>query len=391
VKEAVVACAGERVGCRIVHLLHNPVSAKRFAEPIVSFLRGKGLEAELWIEPWIGYEGILASVAVPARHSWFDVSANPVRVLARILDLVSEFRRTRPNAIHTHQCRASLLPLLAARIARVRVRVYHNHGVPYIGHRGPVRWALRLVERINTALATDVMTVNTALARVLESDGLVRPGKCRVPAKGSACGIDFGEFPGAYFGDQGRRSARASLGIEQGGFVLAYIGRPVRRKGFDLLLEAWKTGLLPDTRNVLLLVGCREEDVRGRLGHVPTGIRALGILRDVREALAACDAVVLPSYHEGLSYSLLEGAAAGRPLIASRIPGMEAILEDGVSGVLFAPGNRDGLLSAILRLKENPDERLRMGMAARSLVQRDFERNVVLESLWRIYQDIGLA
>ena len=102
-------------------------------------------------------------------------------------------------------------------------------------------------------------------------------------------------------------------------------------------------------------------------------ITYLGPTDDVRGAIAAADCVVLPSYREGLPRSLLEGAAMGRPLIASDVPGCRDVVVDGDTGFLCAPRSPHDLAAAIRRMDAlAPAERRAMGLRARGKIEREF-------------------
>lgn len=92
---------------------------------------------------------------------------------------------------------------------------------------------------------------------------------------------------------------------------------------------------------------------------------------------ASC--IVLPSYHEGMANVLLEGAATGRPCIASDIPGCREIVEDGVTGFLCRAKDHLALLQAVERFLQLPWEtRRNMGIAGRKKVEREFNREIVI-------------
>ena len=86
------------------------------------------------------------------------------------------------------------------------------------------------------------------------------------------------------------------------------------------------------------------------------------------------------SYHEGMSNVLQEAASAGRPVIATNIPGCEEIFEDGVTGIGFEPRNPLDLTRAIWQfLALSHEEKEKMGEAGRAKMQVEFERRIVVE------------
>jgi glycosyltransferase involved in cell wall biosynthesis len=117
-------------------------------------------------------------------------------------------------------------------------------------------------------------------------------------------------------------------------------------------------------------------------GWVAEGaIEYLGATDDVRPYIEQANAVVLPSYREGLPRSLLEGAAMARPLIATNVPGCRELVEDGVSGFLCTPRDSASVAEAMKKLAQmSAQERSAMGLAARATVEESFCEELVLEA-----------
>src|SRR3989304_8322877 len=95
----------------VIHLIHNPICAKNFVNPIVTFLNDNGIEAELWFEPWEKTKMFTLSVDCPKSFAWFDLSFNPFIFLARLVRLSKRFIRLRPTAIHAYQAHVAFIPL----------------------------------------------------------------------------------------------------------------------------------------------------------------------------------------------------------------------------------------------------------------------------------------
>lgn len=374
----------------IIHLIHHPVSAKRFVEPIVEWLNSCGIQSELWVENRNGMKGFIGSISCPKRFATFDLSLNPLVVLARVFVLFAHFIRLRPDGVHAHQTRGAFIPLLAASMARIPVRIYHAHGTPYLGYRGGLRRALWLLEFLNCRLATHVLTVSHSIRDTMIRDHLAGEVKCQVLGRGSACGIDLTEFSGERFGVDQRLHARQALGILSDAYVTLYVGRPRKRKGFHTLLDAWRHLKVPGSRDVLLIAGCTQDDVVRVMGGSVDGVVALGYLNDLRTCYAACDVVALPSWHEGFPYSLLEGAAAARPLVGSDIPGIDSIVTSE-TGLRIAPNDASALAEALLVLKKDKGLRERMGRSSRERVEQCFDRRDFRRFLVGYYKKIGIG
>ncbi|GAJ06896.1 unnamed protein product, partial [marine sediment metagenome] len=252
-----------------------------------------------------------------------------------------------------HQTRAAFIPLLAALIARVPVRIYHNHGTPYLGYGGVLRCSLWLLEFLNCRFATHVITVSHSIRKKMIQHRIVRKSKCEVLGEGSACGIDLVEFSVEQFDKQHMVEARRELGIFLEKYVVLYIGRPFKRKGFHTLLNARQYVVGSSNECVILIAGCTAEDIVRNEGSPIKNVIALGYVKDLHSCYAACDVVVLPSWHEGFPYSLLEGAAAGKALVGSNVPGIDSAIKHNETGLLVPVGEKQALATALIRLRDD--------------------------------------
>lgn len=166
-----------------------------------------------------------------------------------------------------------------------------------------------------------------------------------------------------------------------------YLGRIMQEKGIDELFYAIRT--LHETYGQkvgLDLVGFFEDAYKDQVAALERDSIAVfhGFQQDPRPFYEQADCIVLPSYHEGMSNVLLEGAATGRALIASDIPGCREAVEDGVSGYLCPVKDREGLLNAMERfLACTPQERADMGRHSRERMEQYFSKEQVVEKTVR--------
>ena len=106
----------------------------------------------------------------------------------------------------------------------------------------------------------------------------------------------------------------------------------------------------------------------------------LGQTDDVRPFIADADCVVLPSYREGVSRTLLEAAAAGRPLIATDVPGCREVVEEGSNGFLCRARDAEDLARTLLRFCAlDAGSRAAMGRASRGKAEREFDEAIVID------------
>ena len=138
---------------------------------------------------------------------------------------------------------------------------------------------------------------------------------------------------------------------------------------------------------VLDLVGFFEDSYKEQVEALERdGIAVFhGFQQEPKPFYAAADCVVLPSYHEGMSNVLLEGAATGRPLITSRIPGCMEAVEDGRTGLLISVRDADSLYEAMKTMLETDRERRKaMGLAGREKMEREFAKERVVADTIRV-------
>jgi glycosyltransferase involved in cell wall biosynthesis len=121
-------------------------------------------------------------------------------------------------------------------------------------------------------------------------------------------------------------------------------------------------------------------------GGVATLLRFAGVTHDVSSYLRAADVFVLPSKREGLPVALLEAMSCGLACIASRLPGStDAIIDDGVNGVLCEPGNVKELAGALAALLPDRERRARLGDAARATIAAKYSSATVADRWLEAY------
>lgn len=197
------------------------------------------------------------------------------------------------------------------------------------------------------------------------------------------------------FSPREKAEARATLGFPPNEKLVLYTGNLVLSKGVDVLLSAFALGMakLADTRLVFVGAG-REAHSLSRLSYelgigeqvTITGYRPVEELPDW---YGACDFFVLPSQSEGLSISLLEAIASGRPVVTTRPDiGEHDAVQDGVNGLLCPYGDVQALSLAMMHLAESQDMLRRMGEASRQTAVKLFDWAVVAQQVAQVYSRV---
>ena len=303
-----------------------------------------------------------------SRRSALDL--NLVRGLAEIM------RRRRIDIVHTHAWGTLVEGWLAARLARVPRVVHGEHGTM---ETRPINVAVqrRLWTRVSRLLAVSGELAN----RMSRATGISTERIQVIPN-----GVDL---PPQFSRDE----LRASLGVEPDTFVVLAVGRLVPVKNYRLLLAAARMLVGPSRRWRFLVAG--EGPLRGeleaevaRLG-LQEQVTLLGLRPDVPALMCAADAFVLTSSSEGMSNTILEAMASGRPVVATRVGGNPELVQEGITGMLVDPSNPAELFVALRTLAEEPTRVRRMGHAGRQRVEREFSRERMISNYTQMYETVA--
>lgn len=164
----------------------------------------------------------------------------------------------------------------------------------------------------------------------------------------------------------------------------AFISRIMKEKGIDQYLEAAKyiKNKYPNTE--FHVCGFCEDEYEGQLKELSEKDIVIyhGMIRDVSAFLKDIHCVVHPTYYpEGISNVLLEACASGRPIITTDRAGCREVVEDGVNGYMIPQKDDKRLTGAIEKFLQLSFElRKQMGLAARKIVEKQFDRHVVVEA-----------
>jgi glycosyltransferase involved in cell wall biosynthesis len=175
------------------------------------------------------------------------------------------------------------------------------------------------------------------------------------------------------------------VGHGAGGYAL-YVGRLSPEKGIGALLEAWRgqTGLMP-----LVIVGDGpQRSAVETLASAHPGVTYRGWLSGeaLNSAMQSAGVLVLPSLnYEGFPKVIVEAFAAGLPVIASRLGAMAEVIEHQTTGLLFSPGQPEGLRASVSWAQTHPDQLGRMRGEARARYEKHYRPEPNYQALMTIY------
>jgi glycosyltransferase involved in cell wall biosynthesis len=329
---------------------------------------------------------------IPHHAVSFTRSMTPLRDLAALAQLVAHFRSHNYHIVHTHTPKAGLLGQLAARIAGVPVIINTIHGFYFHEHMKPAaRRAHVLAERLAASCSTAILSQNPEDVETAVKESIAE--RSQISLLGN--GIDLNRFrPEAR--QELRDRARRDLGIPEDARVVGFVGRLVREKGVPELLAALETVRRDVPDLVCVLVGPVDNEKTDAIrpeqfDHADGWMRFVGARDDMPLMYSAMDIFALPSHREGFPRSPMEAAAMGIPVIATDIRGCRETVRHMETGVLVPLGDVDALTTALTLLLGNPELRQKMGQAAVSLAQQEFDQQRVFDRVLDAYHRTLIA
>jgi len=317
---------------------------------------------------------------------------SPLKDLLSLFKLVNNFQKIKPQVVHTHTPKAGFLGMMAAWICRVPVRLHTVAGLPLMEERGLQRKILERVEKITYAFATKIYPNSKNLSDFIISNRFCSIEKIKVLGNGSSNGIDtefFKPTPDIYSSAQ---KLKKELTITDKNFVYLFIGRLVKDKGIEELVDAFALLGKKYEHIKLLLVGPFEDELdplTEKTKHIiksDGNILHVGFQHEVRPYLALSHALVFPSYREGFPNVPMQAGAMGLPSIVTDINGCNEIIEHAINGLIIPVKNENALCAAMEKLITDETLYLRLKVNSRKMIVDRYDQKHFWSLLFDEYQ-----
>lgn len=326
----------------------------------------------------------------------------------RIKKLIKEFK---PDIVHTHAAKAGAVGRMAAADLGVKAIVHTFHGHVFHSYFGPVRTALyKNIERFLARRSSRIVAISE-----LQKSELVDEHRITTDEKVSVIplGFDLSRFQTDQ--EAKRKLFRRVYGVSDNEIAVGIVGRLVPIKNHDLFLEviarvSRKTG----TRLRAFIVGDGEErerlqervnslgmsqvhgpyfnghgfghGVNGKPMVAPATITFTSWIKEVDIVNAGVDIVMLTSLNEGTPVSLIEAQAANRPVISTRVGGIENVVLQDRTALLSESGDAEGLEMHLTRLVENEALRRSIGQGGWEHVRERFHYTRLVQDTDAMYR-----
>ena len=311
----------------------------------------------------------------------------PLKDVKAVWELYKLFKKEKPFIIHSHTPKAGIVAMLAAKFARVPIRLHTVAGLPLMEAKGVKRKILNAVERLTYACATKVYPNSFGLKEIILANKFTKVSKLKVIANGSSNGIDTSHFNPEVYSASENQSLKEKIGIQPNDFVFAFVGRLVGDKGINELVEAF-SALSEKNKGVkLLLVGSYEAELDPLKADTLRAITnnkqiiSVGYQQDVRPYFTISDVFVFPSYREGFPNVVMQAGAMGLPSIVSDINGCNEIIEHKKNGLIISVKDTDELFDAMSLLLINTDLMSDLKKNAIKMISSRYEQKIVWDAL----------
>ena len=316
-------------------------------------------------------------------------SLNPLSEAQLVAWLRRLFKEEQVDLVHGFTIKCAVYGSLAARLLGGVARVNAVAGMGYVFSSGDLKArALRPVVRTLMGMALGGKRARLVLQNpddvaLFERARLVDPAAIRlIPGSGVNC-ERFAPSGARGRGGRFRVVLPARLLWDKGVAEYVEAARRLRAEGkaIDFLLAGDPDPGNPAAVPEASLRDWAAEGLVDWLGHVD----------DMPGLFASVDAVILPSYREGLPKGLIEAGACGLPLVTTDVPGCREVVEDGVDGLLVPARDSVSLANAISRLADDPSLCDRLGKAVRRKVLAQFDERIVVARTLAVYQELGVC
>jgi glycosyltransferase involved in cell wall biosynthesis len=311
---------------KVLHFIYGDLAFNNFLYPLITFNEGKLLSQEVVIGGRDLSLDVFKTKKGKGLHYGYNFQLRSLNV--SFLKLFKLILRKSPSIIVAHMSLYATYPLIISKLLKVEKRIYLCHGAPYLGYSGPLKLGLKILEKINISLSTMTICVSPSIHNELKK--IAKNANIIAINPGSSVGLS----PEKYLTKQGFLVKLNDLQKRTELRVL-YVGRGYRRKGIFDLINAFSSQSILEKKIRLDIVGFKQSNLGLDSNTLPDNIIFHGFQKNVSSFYQDNDIVILPSWHEGFGYTLLEGAANGCAMVGSRIPGPDSLIINNYNGRLL--------------------------------------------------------
>jgi glycosyltransferase involved in cell wall biosynthesis len=317
----------------------------------------------------------------------FQKSINPFKDIVSFFELLSIYKKFKPDIIHTNSSKAGGIAGLAALLYQVIsqkhvTRIFTVHGWAFLESWRPTwqQFIIRVASTLTVLLHTIVIVISERDRKAVSTYNVCPETKVTLIHNG------VNEIPFLP-----RADAQQELFGMEHSLVIGTIAEWTKNKGLTHLITAMPQvrKKFPDIKLCLIGWGEMISDFRFQIANLKMENSIILLSKSpAAPYLKAFDIFILPSLKEGLPYTLLEAGLAGIPVIASDVGGVPDIIEDKKNGLLVTPASSKELADAIIMLCENTRLREEMGKRNKERITTNFSLSEMIQKTITVYESL---
>lgn len=321
---------------------------------------------------------------------------NDRKAYIKIKEIIKEFK---PDIVHTHASKAGTLGRLAAIQQNVPVILHTFHGHVFHSYFSGAKTSIfRKIEQYLASKSTKIIAISNTQKKELADEFKIAP---RNKFEVIPLGFDLSRFRQDLTNK--RHEFRKKWDLREDDFVISIVGRLVPVKNHKLFIESIAKLKKKSKKKIkAIIVGDGElrEALSKHCEYLGLKIRSNGEseadadiiftswLRDVDEVYAGSELAALTSFNEGTPVSLIEALAAGKPVVSTRVGGIEDVVTHKKTGLLVPSDNISAFTKGLEQLTFNDDLRSEMAIEAKKSINGQFSYNRLVDDTANLYEKL---
>src|SRR5690554_3074287 len=337
---------------KLIRITTVPLSLKLLLAGQMKFMKASGWEVIMVSSDGKEVNEVVKKEGCEHRVIPFTRKITPFRDIYCIWLLMQLFKEVKPDIVHTHTPKAGFLGMIAAKLSGVPVRVHTLAGLPYVSSEKQKRSLLVAVEKFTFKMCTELWPNSFSLKKFILEEKLVDASKIRVLGAGSSNGVNLSQYARDELKENHLVAAMMRVAPGENDFIMLAVGRLVKDKGIEELVEAFLQSKIVNKSKLVLLGSFEQdldplrEDIIRKINDHPRIVH-VEWTDHVAHYMAISDVLVHASFREGLPNVLLEAGAIQCPVICSDIPGNKEVIAHLKTGLVYPAQDVGALQEAI--------------------------------------------
>ncbi|RFC54782.1 glycosyltransferase family 4 protein [Brumimicrobium aurantiacum] len=377
---------------KLIHVFTAPQSAYYFLDGQLEYMQENGVKVIVVIPSDQHFNDAFKQKHPQVRvlHINFERQINFKTDLSCLFKLIKLFKNEKPDIIHLHTPKASLLGVIAGKFLFKKNIIYQMHGLVSARGNTVQKGILYRMEKLTCSLATQVFAVSKSLKNFATENKVCKADKITVIENGTINGIDFQNR----FNPENITKDESVKNLINGRFTIGYVGRLSEEKGiFDYIkvLAKLKQEKTPFTG---FIIGPDESEgefkkclSKNNL-EIDKDIYCFGEVEKPEHLMIHLDVLLLPTKREGFGLVGAEANSLEIPVVGYDIPGFKDAIVNQETGTLVPFENIEKLFEATKNYYHKPDLKIRHGLNGRKRVIKDFDSKKIWQTLLNEYQTL---